>query len=127
MIFVNVPIKLISEANASAHWATKHKRKKRIQYAVFYHLNPFLDKIELPCQIILERVGQKKLDDDNLIYCFKYVRDMIAKMIIEHHSHETKPLGYHDSDQRLSWAYTQKIGKNSFNITIRGTNEETRL
>lgn len=50
-------------------------------------------------QVILTRVAPRPLDDDNLAYAFKSIRDGVADS-----------LGCRDNDPRVVWTYTQRKG-----------------
>ena len=47
----------------------------------------------------ITRLGPRRLDDDNLAACCKYVRDAIAAKV-----------GVDDGDARYTWVYEQRIG-----------------
>lgn len=119
-ICVKIPVRILSEANNRDHWYQKLKRKKKLWQAISIYLSG--KKFPLPCKITLERIGPRKMDDDNLAYSFKSVRDAVSKIIIEAHfkpkASEKRPMGYHDSDPRLFWHYGQKKGPYAFTITI---------
>jgi len=101
-----IPIRLVSEANNHDHWAKKYSRQKKLQQRIkleWLHLRP---DIKLPCEIHLIRHGLKNLDDDNLVHCFKGIRDTLASCI-------TPGLapGQADSNTQIQWIYSQKISK----------------
>ena len=119
-IRVFVACKIISEANNRAHWTVKSKRKNVLWMHVLAALNG--KDFPLPCTVTFERKGPRTLDDDNLAYSFKGVRDMVSKLIIESHFKAStaikRPTGYYDSDPRITWAYTQSKGTPGFYIDI---------
>ena len=116
MIRFEMPIRLKSIANGSqGNWRGKAFEKQRQKEAARIHTASALNglaqfnallastgrsPIGPPTQIIITRIGKRKLDDDNLAYAAKAVRDGIAKAI-----------GIDDGDDRLSWKYEQEIGK----------------
>lgn len=107
-----IPLRLISEANNTDHWAQKHKRKKQQQQRIkleWIHLRP---DITLPCEIHLTRIGKKELDYDNLVNSFKAVIDQLASCIIPN----LKP-GQADSSKDIIWHFKQKTAK-SYAIQI---------
>lgn len=117
-ISVFIPGKLISEANNTDHWTKKRKRKLVLQFMVKAAL---LNRFEfpLPCVVTLERIGVKSLDTDNLVHCFKNIRDQIAEIIIESRNAQNAsnlvPVGKkgsHDADPRIEWKYAQRTQKN---------------
>jgi hypothetical protein len=101
-----IPIRLVSEANNHDHWAKKYTRQKKQQDRVkleWLYLRP---KITLPCEIHLIRHGPKNLDDDNMVFCCKGIRDVLASCI-------TPGLapGQADSNPQITWKYSQKLSK----------------
>lgn len=90
---LNIPIKLISEANTGfslrnprMSWVRLKKRKEAQRNAIWKHwrvlwaMNPD-HNIPLPCIVKLTRIAPRYLDDDNLAYTFKYARDIVADLI----------------------------------------------
>lgn len=112
MISLNIPVKLVSEANMREHWAVKNKRKKLQQMVVAYALAGLKRDIPaFPVHVTITRVGVRKLDSDNLAGSAKGVRDMIANI-----------LGCDDGDEsRVTWEYRQRRGvpkEYSMDLTI---------
>lgn len=54
----------------------------------------------IPCHVVLVRVSAGCLDDDNLAYAFKYIRDGVAEA-----------LGVDDGSQAITFEYRQQLGK----------------
>jgi hypothetical protein len=105
-IFLEVPLRLFSEANVSQHWSKKYKRKKFHQNCVTLSLNSF-ERPSLPCCVILTRVAPRFLDDqDNLGMAMKHVIDAVASWIIP----GLAP-GRADGDPRINWKIKQEKGK----------------
>ena len=101
-----LPIKTVSEANSSEHWAVKGKRHKLQKRWIKLSLNLYRLKIPLPCKIKLTRIAPRKLDEgDNLPTAFKYIRDALSELI----TGETIA-GRSDNDERISWEYSQEKG-----------------
>lgn len=94
------PIRLISEANQREHWAAKHRRKRAQQNAMtlFWRTSHIVPHI--PCSVTITRIGQRRLDTDNLAGACKHVQDAIAAEI-----------GIDDGDPRINWAYAQEIAR----------------
>jgi len=100
MFSCRVAMSLPSGANLREHWASRATRAKQhrdtgTRIAASYEWGGG--------QIIIEchRVGKRLLDDDNLAYAFKCLRDGLAD-----------GLGLtNDNDARLKWTYTQATGK----------------
>lgn len=101
-----IPIRLISEANNHDHWAKKYKRQKEQQQRIKLEWLRLRPKITLPCEIHLTRLGVKELDSDNLVICFKGIRDAIGDCITP-----GLPPGQADSNPKIKWIYSQKIAK----------------
>lgn len=108
-----VPVKLVSEANQSEPWRRKWKRKKEQQKVVWAlwpreSNSPFLRGVRLPCVVRLIRVGQKRLDTDNLAGSFKHVQDEVARQI-----------GCDDGDRQIEWEYEQvAVGKRVYAVRV---------
>jgi hypothetical protein len=100
---LELPIRLISEANNSQHWKHKRKRRESIKEEVIAEMSNLLRgfPFRLPCRVTLTRYGAKKMDDDNLVNSFKAVRDSVAKK-----------LGIDDGDRNnVQWIYDQESYK----------------
>lgn len=82
----------------SEHIMARVTRRKREHAAVAKALEPFArpDLEGEHVTITLTRMGPRELDDDNLAYAFKSIRDEVANW-----------LGVDDADKRLSWRYAQ--------------------
>lgn len=114
-----IPMKIVSEANNREHWTVKNKRKNQLGYYINSALNG--KSFPIPACVTFERSGVRQLDDDNLAYAFKGVRDTVAKLIVEYIDgvdSKPKPRGFHDSDPRISWKYKQCKGLPGFYIHI---------
>lgn len=113
-------MKVLSEANNRDHWTKKNKRKLALQNLVFLALRG--KKYPLPCTVTFDRHGKRLLDDENLSYAFKGIKDKVAQMVVTQHCglaiDLTRPIGWYDSDQRISWHYKQSKGPDGFSITI---------
>lgn len=99
-MLAKIPLKLTPYTNERAHWRTLQKRKqqeKRITKAIMV-ASP---KMGLPLLVTFTRYSPRKLDDDNLPSCFKYIRDEVARWF-----------GCGDSpDDPISWVYKQEKAK----------------
>lgn len=99
MISVTCSMPLPSAANQSEHWAVRAARAKKQRSQAFLALRstgPWQGPSG-EVQIILTRIGPRRLDDDNLAYAFKAARDGVADF-----------LGIDDGDPRLKWLYAQR-------------------
>lgn len=103
-VIVNVPVKVVSEMNSREHWSAKLKRKKSQQMATMLSLatlgmSPDQRKASFVkgATITFERIGGKRMDDDNLRSAFKHCRDAVAKW-----------LGIDDGSKLLTWKYEQR-------------------
>ena len=95
MIAIELPLRLVSEANIRCHWSIRARRVKAHRNAAIA-----VPKAALPCVVTLTRIAPRKLDDDNLRSACKGVRDGISDR-----------LGVADNDPRITWAYGQEKGK----------------
>lgn len=100
VIVVRLPLKIESEGNRRDHWRTVGKRKKEqrevARMAVAAHLAN--TPMSPPLLVTLTRIGPRKLDSDNVVGGFKFVRDGVAKA-----------LGIDDGDRkRIGWNYAQR-------------------
>lgn len=114
-----IPIKVISEANARDHWRVKNARKKAQQEETMVAMHNALRgrTIDLPCTVKLTRVGAKTLDTDNLSGSFKGVRDCIAfKMSVD------------DGDvDKIQFEYDQvAIGIREYSVKVEITTKESQ-
>jgi hypothetical protein len=102
VIFVRVPIRIVSEANRRDHWRTSARRHHHQRVEAFTALRvahgPNDDAG--PHMITLVRIAPRALDDDNLAAGFKAARDGVADW-----------LKIDDGDKRLTWRYEQRKGK----------------
>jgi hypothetical protein len=78
-ITINIPLKIVSEANQREHWAPKRRRRRAQQELMLAHLLANRDKLPpFPVSVQFTRYGIQPLDNDNLTGAFKHVRDEIA-------------------------------------------------
>ena len=111
-----LPIKTISEANASEHWTSRAKRRKKQGLLVRVMLKKELEQVVLPCHITLTRLGPRFLDTDNLPISMKSLTDELADMLVPEKGgwyvtrsgQRKRKRGHSDSDKRLLWAYGQE-------------------
>jgi hypothetical protein len=92
-------LKTVSESNCSEHWTKKSKRHKQQQFFIRTSFNKEVKNLQLPCKITLTRLANRKLDDDNLVSAFKWIRDQLADCIVP-----GKAKGHADSDPRIKWS-----------------------
>ncbi len=105
MISIKLPIRLKSSANISEHWAVKLKRQKKEKLLVKFALNAI--DLSQVTQIKLIRHAPRQLDDDNLAYAFKHIRDCVADLIIP-------GLAPGRADSRLSFLCSQERSRTYF-------------
>lgn len=102
-MIVEIPMKLVSEANVSEHWSKAHNRHRGQRNLVILSLYENKVPKKLPVHITMTRVGGKKMDEDNLITAFKYVKDAVAEYFIP-----GKAPGRADDSSELKWSYAQE-------------------
>lgn len=96
-----MPLRVVSEANAREHWATKARRVKRqrafiaLVWAAQGH-----PRNRKPVSVTLTRLAPRTLDSDNLAGAFKAVRDEVALLC-----------GFDDADPACTWLYGQERAK----------------
>lgn len=100
VVDVTLRRRLVSEANAREHWATRAKRARGHRTMARGTLRLHADPLPPPCRITITRIGKRRLDDDNLSGSAKAIRDGVADW-----------LRIDDGDERLTWRYRQEIGK----------------
>lgn len=111
---LKIPIELKSEANIHDHWLRKHKRRKSHIWAVKCVFAQERPKVEsFPVMATLVRYSPRKLDDDNLIAAFKWIRDAIADLI----KPGFKP-GRADANDDIVFKYSQEKSVDKYVIII---------
>lgn len=105
-----IPIE-VKSPNVQEHWSKKHKRNK-IHAALIKYYMPELLEISPPCKISFIRIGTRMLDDDNLIFSFKGVRDSCVSLITG------KKRGIGDEDPKFTFDYSQEKGEPSVKIEV---------
>jgi hypothetical protein len=106
---VTVPMKLASAANARkgrGGFARSRAAAAHVQVG-FLAVTGNPGTPSLPVTVLLVRVGPRVLDDDNLAFAFKSVRDGVAQ-----------GLGVKDHDPRVSWTYAQERGPYAIRVEI---------
>lgn len=103
-IVVTIPGHLPSAGNMREHWRARAKRARdqrlmgRAAADEAHAPARFLSTPKVFVQFV--RVAPRPLDDDNLAFAFKSVRDGVADAF-----------GVADNDPRFSWGYSQERGK----------------
>lgn len=106
IISFEIPIRTISEANTSEHWTKRRLRRKSQQFFVRLSYMRYVKDLQLPCKILITRIGPRRLDFDNLCSSQKGVVDALCDCIIP----GLAP-GRADGDERIKISYAQEIGK----------------
>lgn len=98
---LTLPVRTYGPNGSHGHWSVTAKRRKELRFATLAFLRcnvgaaPFL-----PSTIVITRVGKQRMDDDNVAYACKGLRDAIAEW-----------LGIDDGDERVDWIYRARTGK----------------
>lgn len=104
MVLIEVPVKVVSEANDRGHFRRKHQRSRQQKLACEMSWvqagRPSLVGMA-PAQVTLTRVAPRGLDDDNLARGFKSIRDWVASKM----GLDDKP------GSGLTWVYQQERGE----------------
>ena len=103
-----IPIKTVSEANLKEHWRVSHKRHSQQKNVIHFELIVRYIPRQLPVVVTLTRVSPRALDDDNLLYALKYIRDAVAEHFVP-----GLPPGRADNDPRITWKYAQDKQKDA--------------
>ena len=102
----NIPVRTVSEANRSnEHWTVKHKRHNAQKLQVRSAFNEHMPKFAFPCHVKMTRISPRKLDFDNLVSSFKWVRDEVGAKLTGNYIP-----GRGDGDERITWEYCQEKG-----------------
>jgi hypothetical protein len=106
---VTIAYKLTSSANLRTGNGgfARSNRAKEHRYIGFTAVTGNPPIPALPVVVTLTRQGPRLLDDDNLAFAFKSVRDGVAQA-----------LGIKDHDKRVTWRYAQLKGAYSITIEI---------
>lgn len=122
-VTVEIPMALPSAGNLHEHWRKRHQRIKAQRNATALVLKLTRPESHWPLEtrapmslaewvplglrlaVTLTRVSPRKLDDDNLAFAFKGVRDEVAAYF-----------GVNDNDSRVTWRYAQERGKAAVRI-----------
>lgn len=111
---LEIPMRLMSEANTHQHWRKKHERTKRQQKAIRLIWLCKRPIVGLPCRVSFTRIGPRNLDSDNLAYAFKAIRDQLASLI-----RPGLAPGHADGDDSgIEWCYSQEKGLYGIRIEI---------
>ena len=119
-IIWEVPIKTVSEANRSEHWAVSAKRHRMQQFLIRRLFNTLEQPLNPPCCVKMTRLGGRYLDeDDNLRMALKWIKDEISvclvpekrKYYIDKKGITREIKGRADDDKRITWEYAQEKAK----------------
>lgn len=96
--WIQLPIRIVSEANAREHWAAKHRRSSGQRATLKQAIGYFARELK-SCRyrVELTRIGPRTLDGDNLQRSLKAIRDEVAAWA-----------GIDDGDARMEWHYEQE-------------------
>lgn len=98
IVVVDLPLRVVSEANRRGHWAGKARRAKQARGLATMMLKAHGPLVwAFPVAVILTRIAPCALDDDNLRAALKATRDGVADW-----------LGVDDRDPRVRWLYDQR-------------------
>ena len=95
-----------SIANNRMHWVKLHTLFKTQRFLVCSEWSRAKPEITLPCTVTLTRISMFSLDDDNLSYSMKGIRDAVADKLLP-----GLAKGRADGDKRIDWRYAQEKGK----------------
>lgn len=104
-----IPIYLKSAANLREHWAAKNKREKTHCNAVRLLMKDCSSRNISNIKLI--RQAPRLLDDDNLAYAFKHIRDCISDILYP-------GLAPGRADQHFQFTYSQRKGPYGIEIIL---------
>ncbi len=105
---VELPIRIVSEANMRGHWSKGHRRSKAQRGTVRLALEANFGKPPAPpITVTLTRLAPRKLDGDNHQRAEKAVRDGVADW-----------LQIDDGDDRVTWQYEQEKASKRYAVRI---------
>ncbi len=104
---------LKTDQSLSCNWRVKKTYKDKLKLQIYNEWTRKKPTIVLPISVDLIRYSPRKLDDDNLIYAFKPVRDILAQLIFP-----GSKSGQKDNSPLISWHYAQAKGVMGYQITI---------
>ena len=93
VICVTVPVKIVSNANQREHWRDR-------QAAAWVLAGKERPPAAVPVTITITRIGQQRMDDDNLAGGCKNIRDGISDW-----------LALDDGSAWLTWRYDQRCDR----------------
>ena len=104
---IEIPMALPSAGNLHEHWRKRHQRIKLQRAATRFAMAGHAMTLAKAgahahganLTVTLTRVSPRQLDDDNLAFAFKGVRDEVAACF-----------GVNDNDPRIEWHYAQRKG-----------------
>lgn len=105
-MIINIPIKIISEANRREHHMAKYRRVKRQQMITMAfclqnlgYIRKWPGRYKITFTRIIGKRGKKFDEGDNLNVSFKAIRDAL-----------TRYMRIDDGSDRLEWSYGQERG-----------------
>jgi hypothetical protein len=102
---IEIPLKVLSEANTSGSWQVRYNRAKK-QKKIIKMMLARCD-CKPPCLVKLIRISPRKLDShDNLPASFKFVIDAISDYLIP----GLRP-GFADGSEQIKWEFDQEKGE----------------
>lgn len=114
-------MRLLSEANTHQHWRKRYQRNKQQQKVLELVWISKKPNVKIPCTVMLTRSGPRLLDDDNMIYAFKNVRDCIGSLIRP----DLAPGQADGHGTGIDWKYSQEKGLYGIRIEIEDQQEDT--
>jgi hypothetical protein len=102
-VTVEIDLRLSTpNALSNEHFYTRGNRRRKEKQMVLDTLDATLERIQLNpddyITVLIKRIGPVPLDDDNLVYSCKTVRDAIADW-----------LNRNDNDPHIRWAYSEGV------------------
>lgn len=115
MVKVKIPIRIYSP-NMNVSWHKRYKRNKDQRNTIWAYIissGQDLHHIKLPCVVRFTRVSPGHLDEDNLLFSFKSIRDFIADKLIP----GLAP-GQADGSPKIKWEYYQEKSRKEYAMIL---------
>jgi len=101
-VVLDLPLRLHSEMNERGHFMRRYQRTRQQKDAVLCEwLRQHRPIVQPPVVVTITRIGQRKLDTDNLAGSAKAVQDAVAEHVLQ----------TDDGSELIEWRYAQEKGK----------------
>lgn len=101
-LLLTIPVRVHGPNGSHGHWSVAAKRRRDLKSVTLMALRCNVGQVApvLPATVVITRVGKQRMDDDNVAFACKGLRDAVAEW-----------LGIDDGDERVTWVYRARTGK----------------